>query len=194
MRHYLLLGSLLLGACGSHPDSVVDAETSQQRAFVERPLLPFAEGLCKPVKRGLSRPGEGEESPCGKDVTGSDPGIRAVDFEHRPESGFAGRTVHPSGRVDGAHFSGDPQAPMVTEETGCVSADCVRTLWNLAAGLYAEQKLGVVPTANTSVGTFITVQADGVPGRIAFPLLPPAKSARAEQIAKHIGVMYIGYW
>ncbi len=194
MRYPWTLGPLFVVACSTHPASVVDAGSSQQEALAKQPVAPVAEGLCKPIKRSLPRPSQGEASPCGKDVEGIDPGIKAVDYSNRPEQGFAGRTVHRSGQVDGAHFSGDPQSPMVTEETGCVSAECVRTLWHLAAGLYAEQRLGVVPTSKESVGYFITVEAEGSPGWVQLPLPPSTPSARAEQISKLIGEMDIGYW
>lgn len=191
----LLLAAVELVAC-ARPPSIIDVPPEQLRARVALPLPPLSPGLCKATQRQLAMPDpEHPSAICGNLVEGLEPAITSIGFDDVPGGGLAYRTVYRQGHVKGGHMSGSPESPTVTEEGGCVSADCVRALWRLAAEVMAEVKLKLVVSQPQGESyRQLELCDDDSCTRIIWTGEAQTLSSRVEALTSLMSAMEIGYW
>lgn len=145
-------------------------------------------GLCRPTSR---EPGS---VPAEERLPGP---IRRVSILVEPaDGGMAHRDVEADGRVNGGHLSGDRGAPMVSQESGRVSAECVEAVWQAAARVVAAAA-GTDQGAPSSEGGTTTLRIilhgdDAVEVRWPFRQEPTQADARA--LVALLQEMGIGYW
>ncbi len=78
-------------------------------------------------------------------------------------------------------------APMVTEEDGCVSEQCVQALWQAATGLYLEVTSNAVPAMPAiQEGASIGMSRDSGNG-LSVKWLGVAPSLRAQRVVELMG-------
>jgi hypothetical protein len=184
----------VLSSCNARIDSVVDSSPEHLRSRVAATVPKFSPEICKPAKR-IEPPKTGDSSPCGGAVRGIDPKIIEVEYVVRPTGGTAVRTVYPDGRVHGGHVSSSPAGAIGGDDHGCVSARCVRAVWQLAADAYAEVAIGKVPEGPAEENVVVRLVAESDRGKyVSWKLGEEAPTERLRQLAQLIGAMEIGYW
>ncbi len=152
---HLAVSSLLLAvACG--PSKIGPTESLG-------PLpTAFPVGLCAPTERHPGTPDQ--DAQCPSHGPAPTLAFQEVGYAQRPlGSGFAGRTLRENGLVRGSHFSGGPgQPPMVSEEWGCVSRQCLEAVELVALHLRAERGATGALQSTPGASEFFATYRDGI--------------------------------
>ena len=124
-------------ACRSRSDATGRSRSDPDEERVNAEGATFSPGLCKAVSSDGKTTGEAGPCSCGHDVAGLHPWITRVHYGFTSQHGGMSRLLWTNGCVMSS-YKRERTRPRVADEMGCVSADCVRAVWSLAAKVRGE--------------------------------------------------------